>query len=295
MRRAVLTGLVVLWAALPPARGAEGDKATVAYLRGLQRPDGGFLPEAIRKDPPAPTLRSTSSALRALKYKGGDPRDRAACRDFVARCFDKATGGYADRPGGMPDVFATVAGIAAAAELGMPKDEYVTPAVAFLAEKARTFEEIRIAAAGLETAGAKVPQAKAWLVLLAKIQKSDGTFGEGPGAARDTGGAAVVLLRLTGELPHRAEVLKVLRAGQRPDGGFGKADTMKSDLETTYRVLRCFHMLKEKPADAAEVRAFIRKCRNADGGYGVAPGQPSTVSGTYFAAMIDHWLDAMSR
>ena len=56
------------------------------------------------------------------------------------------------------------------------------------------------------------------------------------------------------------------------------------------RVMRAFHMLKEKPADVAAFRAFVAKCRNADGGYGVAPGQPSNAGGTYFASIILHWL-----
>ena len=70
----------------------------------------------------------------------------------------------------------------------------------------------------------------------------------------------------------------------------GKAGAKGSDLETTYRVMRAFHLLKEKPKDVAKLKEFISKCRNADGGYGVAPGQPSTVSGTYYAAVVGKWL-----
>ena len=55
--------------------------------------------------------------------------------------------------------------------------------------------------------------------------------------------------------------------------------------------MRCFMMLKEKPARVEALRTYIAKCRNADGGYGVAPAEPSTVSGTYYAAIIRKWLD----
>jgi hypothetical protein len=62
-------------------------------------------------------------------------------------------------------------------------------------------------------------------------------------------------------------------------------------LESSYRIMRCFMMLKEKPADVDAFKGFIAKCRNRDGGYGVAPGQPSSVGATYFASIILHWLD----
>ena len=84
--------------------------------------------------------------------------------------------------------------------------------------------------------------------------------------------------------------MQALKKGQRADGAFGKENTSGSDLESTYRILRAFVMLKEKPRDVAALRAFVAKCQNADGGYGVAPGQPSSVSGTYFAGIILHWL-----
>jgi hypothetical protein len=125
---------------------------------------------------------------------------------------------------------------------------------------------------------------------VAKLRNADGTFGKGDGQARDTGSAAVVLLRLAGKVDHADQVLKTIKAGQRADGGFGKADAAGSDLETSYRVMRAFWMLKEKPAEVEKLRAFVAKCRNDDGGYGVAPGQPSTASGTYFASIILHWL-----
>jgi hypothetical protein len=107
--------------------------------------------------------------------------------------------------------------------------------------------------------------------------------------ARDTGGSVVTVLRLGGKTSDRC--VKVLKAGQRQNGGYGKADSdSASDLETTYRVMRCFVMLKARPDNVEGVRSFVAKCRNADGGYGVAPGQPSSVGGTYFAAIITHWL-----
>jgi prenyltransferase beta subunit len=271
------------------AQSAEERKATVAWLQGLQADDGGFLPAANRQSKSG--LRSTSSALRALKYFQGAPKDKPAAADFVAKCFDKDTGGFAGRPGGTPDVPTTAVGLMAVVELGNTTGK-VEPALKYLGQNVKTFEDIRIAAAGCEAVRAQpTPAAEAWLKELVKMRHEDGTFGTGDGAARDTGGAVVAVLRLGGEVPHKDNVLKTIRAGQRGDGGWGKADAKGSDLESSYRVMRCFHMLKEKPDSVERLKEFIAKCRNKDGGCGTAPGQESSVGGTYYAATILHWLE----
>jgi prenyltransferase beta subunit len=279
---------------LAPARSQTVDekKQTVEYVRSLQVEGNGFLaakplPGGSRAEP---SLRPSSSALRALKYFGGESRDAKACAKFVERCWNKADGGFGDMPSSpKPDVFSTAVGLMAVVELKLPQEPYVEPAVKFLADNAKDFEQIRIAAAGLEAVGKRPKIADTWLAEIAKLRNADGTYGKGAGVARDTGGAVAAVLRLGGKLEDRDKVVKALKDGQRPDGGYGKADAKGSDLETTYRVLRSLHMLKEKP-DVAKLRDFVAKCRNADGGYGVAPGDKSTVGGTYFAGIILHWL-----
>ena len=172
----------------------------------------------------------------------------------------------------------------------MAADLYGPGAIKFLTEHVRSFEEIRIAAAGLEAVQGKSPKNQAWLNEVMKMQNSDGTFGKGAGQARATGGAVVTILRLGGVVKDKELVLKVLREGQRLNGGYGKADNEQvSDLESTYRVMRCFMMLGAAPDRVEGLRTFIAKCRNEDGGYGVAPGQPSSLSGTYYAAIIRYW------
>src|SRR5262245_62752730 len=61
-----------------------------------------------------------------------------------------------------------------------------------------------------------------------------------------TGGAVVAELRLGRAAENKAAVLKALKEGQRPDGGYGKEGAKGSDLETTYRVLRAFHRSEER-------------------------------------------------
>ncbi len=295
MKRLTLAALFV--AVVGPGLRAQSTadrETTVGWLQGLQAADGGFLQASAN---PADnrmsksSLRSTTSALRALKYFGGKPRDLKAAGTFIEQCFDRTTGGFADRPGGKPDVATTAIGIMAVVEAKLPTQPYADAVLKYLDDNAKTFDDIRIAVAGLEALGKKGSRTDAWLKEVARLRHEDGTYGEGDGTARDTGGATVVLLRLGAEVPHRANVIRAIRAGQRVDGGWGKAGEKGSDLESSYRVMRCFHMLKERPADVDKLKNFIVRCFNKEGGYGTAPGQPSTASGTYFAGIILHWLD----
>ncbi len=285
MKRTIVA-LAVLLLAGPSGQSAEPNKATIAYLQKLQNADGGFRPAA---DKPLSSLRATSSALRALKYFGGDALDRARAGDFVKSCFDKKSGGFADTPGGKPDVVLTAVGIMAVVELKLPLGEYETPAIRYLSEHVKTFEDIRIAVAGLEAVHKKSPKNEEWLEQVLKMQNPDGTYGKGGGQARATGSAVVALLRMGGKAEKRDAILRAINEGQRKSGGFGK-EGEEGDLETTYRVVRCFHMLKTKPSGTEKVREFIGKCRNADGGYGIKPGQPSAVGPTYFAGIVLSWL-----
>jgi hypothetical protein len=288
MKRLLLLGLcLVLVPVVVCAQSPDQKKATVAYLQQLQQKDGGFAPAAGQAKS---SLRTTSSALRALKYFGGDAKDRDAAATFVKSCFDKDSGGFVDLPGGKPDVAVTAVGFMAVVELKLPTEPYEPGILKYLGDNARNFDQIRIAAAGVEALGKQPPQAQAWLEQVRKMANADGAFGKGDGAARDTGSAAVVLLRLAGKVENPDVILKALNAGQRNDGGFGKADAKGSDLESSYRVMRAYHMLKAKPAKAQALREFVARCRNNDGGYGVEPGSPSNVSGTYYASIILHWL-----
>jgi prenyltransferase beta subunit len=271
---------------------AQQRKETVAYLQDCQQPDGGFVPAKARSaqtDVAKSSLRASSAALRAVKYFGGEPRDRAACGRFVQRCFDEAGGGFADHPGTEADVISAAVGIMALVELKLPVDKYRATTIKYLAEHVKSFEDIRIAAAGLEAIEARPPAADSWLEQIAKLRHGNGTYGAADGVARASGGAVVAVLRLGGKVERPDTVLQALKTGQRADGGFGKEQAKNSDLESCYRVLRAFVMLKDKP-DVERIRSFVATCRNPDGGYGVAPGEPSSVGATYFASIILHWL-----
>lgn len=288
-----LTAVFVLIATAVLARAQDGDKQTIEFVQKLQTPDGGFL---MKEPPPEarltarPTLRATSAAVRALHYLGGKLLDPKGAATFVASCYDEKSGGFADQPSLRPDVTSTAIGLLAIVDLKMPREPYVDGALRYFADNVKSFEDIRIAAAGLEKLDRKSAKHDEWLAAVKKLQNADGTFGKDHGLARDTGGASVVLLRLGETLPKKAAVLKAMRDGQQDNGGFGKGEN-DADLETTYRVMRCFMMLKEQPTRVEGLRTFVAKCRNEDGGYGIAPGEPSTVPATYFATIVKKWLE----
>jgi prenyltransferase beta subunit len=294
MRRILLLSILFVPSTLV-AQTADEKKATIKFLSDLQQPDGGFI--AAPLDPksdtrPKSSLRATSAALRAIKYLGGELSNRPKTIQFVKSCFDRPKGLFADQPGSKADVSTTAVGIMAAAELF--SDEFdPTRSVDYLVRNSKTFEERRLAVAGMESAMSFPDGINEWFTQIQKSANSTGTFGNGDGEARETGGVAAMFLRASRKLPddQRKNIVAALQKGQQPDGGYGKAGEKSSDGETTYRVMRAFHLLGEMPKDVAKLKNFQAKCRNADGGYGVSPGQPSTVSGTYYVAAIGQWLE----
>jgi len=289
--------LILLCCAIPTTARAQVDdpahKGTIKYVQKLQQKNGGFL--AAPADPKSnravlPTLRATSAAIRILKYLGSEVPHKEACAKFVAGCYDQTTGGFSDRPGKPnPDVFTTAVGLMAAADLGLPAESYQAGAIKYLAENVKTFEEVRIAVAGLERIQAKSPKADAWLALVEEKGKAKAPEG---GVARAVASFAVTKLRLGVALPNADQVKKKLQKDQRPSGGYGKGGAENADLESSYRVMRGLMMLKALPAEVEGLRSFVLKCRsNDDNGYGVAPGEPSTMGATYYAIILLHWLE----
>jgi prenyltransferase beta subunit len=289
---ASLTCLVCIAPARAQTPEIQNKAQTVLYVQRLQTKDGGFLPaatDANNKPLTKASLRATSSALRVLKYFGGKLADKDGCVKFVAACFDKASGGFSDTPGGKPDVVTTAVGVMAVAELGMPQDPYYSAAVKYLGDNVQSFDDVRIAAAALETLKTPGPKEKEWRDLATNLKLP--AAGD-EGRPRLLASKVVTLLRLGDKAGAKEQVVKELQSGQRSNGGYGKDESLRSDLETTYRVMRALWMLDARPPSVEGLHNFIHKCRNEDGGYAVAPGDPSSVSGTYYAAIITYWLDA---
>jgi prenyltransferase beta subunit len=259
------------------------DRDSIDFLIRLNQEDGGYAPH-LQAAPARSSLRATAAAVRALRYFGSKPASPAVTAGFIERCYDKRSGGFADFPGQRPTVATTAVGAMAAVDLNLSPDVYRDGAVRYLSDNAKLFEDIRIAAAAFEAMKLRPPKAADWL------RKYENPAGSGPETALVAGGTTVLILRLGGTIENRNVVLKTMLSGQRSDGGFGSPARDESDLDSTYRVMRAFMMMKERPAEPDRVRDFITKCRHQTGGYGTTPGDPPSAAGTYYAAAVLHWL-----
>ena len=283
----ILVALTMAPAANPKAADVRG---AVAFLTTHQLPSGGFVTTLPGKgEAPVPSLRTTRTAVRAYRLLGADVPNPDRVAAFTLACHDAKTGGFADRPGAAPDPVATAVALMVLRELKRPEGDYLGPGLAFVGEKTAGFEQIRMAATGLEELGKTVPQQKKWAAEVEAGRNPDGSYGKGPGAARATALNAVALQRLGGRVD-AAAVLKVLRAGLRAYGGFGGDAAGGSDLEACYRVVRLFDRLKAKPDRPADLDRFIASCKHKDGTYSTKSGDPPSLHATYHAAELRHWL-----
>jgi prenyltransferase beta subunit len=265
---------------------AELDQ-TGRYIAAFANGDGGFAAAPGQSS----SLGSTSSALRILKYVGGAIPDVVKTIEYVKSCVDPSTGGFAPMPGGKADTRTTAVGLMALAELKLLGDPIAARAVAYLkkAVKPEDFEDVRLAAAGLEAAVDTEPP-PAWLAALDDVPREDDHVGSGSAAPGMTGGAIVALLRLGRKFPPEeiARYAEFLRKAQTSTGGWAKDDSGASDAGTSYRIMRYFWMTKERP-DLARLRAYLASCRQSDGGYGDAPGAPASPGATYLATVMLYW------
>src|SRR5205823_7649402 len=126
-----------------------------------------------------------------------------------------AGGGFAQMPGGKPEIITTAVGLMAASELKIADPSMVRGAVAYLGKNARSFEEVRMSIAGLEAAGVSGPDMPRWSRQIQALRNPDGSFGSGPGQAFATGGAAAAILRMGLKLDRRDAVVAAIKAGQR--------------------------------------------------------------------------------
>src|SRR5262249_7054917 len=248
---ALLYAFSLAWA-VPPARAQTPAEfaQTVAFAAAHQNKDGGFAAKVGQ----ASSLGATNTGLKILKHVGGSVPDVLGCIRYVKSCSDSG-GGFAQTPGGKPDVVTTAIGLMAAAELKIANKATIEQATAYLGKNAKSFEEVRMAIAGLEAVAASSPDFPRWHEQIESMRNPDGTFGAGPGQAYATGGAAAAILRMGLKLDKRDAVIAAIKAGQREGGAWSK-DAGPTDLGNTYRVMRALYMLREKP-DVDRLLSFV--------------------------------------
>ena len=281
---AIAAGVVVGARSAPGQTPAELGQ-TARYVAAFQNPEGGFAPGPGKGS----TLGATSSAIRTLGYVTGSAKDFPGAVAYVKACFDADSGGFAPIPGGKPDVGTSASGLMAIGALKLDPAPYADKATAYLGQNAKTFEEIRIAVAGLEAIAKTAPDFGRWTAQVEADKNPDGTFGKGNAMARATGSVAVALLRMGVKFDdsREAAIVKALRDGQKTDGGWGEGDG-PSDLGSSYRIMRAFWMLKQKP-DLDNLRAYVARHRQSDGGYAAKPGGAAEPGPTYTCSIMSYW------
>ncbi len=279
----ILAALAAAWIAPTATAQTPAEMAqTAAFAAAHQNKDGGFAPKVGQPS----SLGSTNTGLRVLRHVGGSVPDVLACVNFVKSCRVPG-GGFAATPGGKPDVVTTAIGLLAASELKINDSELIREAVAFLGKSARSFEEVRMAAAGLEAIGVSSPDAPRWFQQIQRMRNPDGTFGTGASVPFATGGSAAAILRLGMPLERRDAIVRAIRDGQRYEGGWSKDDG-PPDLSSSYRIMRALFMLHERP-DIDRLLRFVASCRKPDGSYSTTPGGTGDLSGTYYATILISW------
>ena len=293
MKRGGIVGLAGCWVILATGQTGWGQSPadlaeTARFVANFQNPDGGFASKTGGES----SLGATSSALRVLGYTAGSVRDVPGVIAYVKSCYDEASGGFAPTPGGKPDVNTTTSGLNSLDALHLDAKPYVDKAVAYFGKAALTYEEVRIAIAGLGAVKATSPDFPRWTAeVINKDRNFDGTYGIGAAQPKATGGSAAALLRMgmTLEPDPRAAIVGALRAGQHDDGGWGAGvGDDPSDLGSSYRIMRALFMLKEKP-DLTKLRAYIARHKQSDGGYASTPDGTADIGGTYLCAIMNYW------
>lgn len=266
-------------------------KETLEYLYALQKPDGSFGLSALV---PKSDLPSTSAVVRAIVYFGGQVPNADKTREYLRSC-QNADGGFAASPGGSSQVRTTALAVLALVELGEKNKAALGRATKYLEAHAKTFEDIRIAAAAFEALQMQPSKKtlKSWQLEILRGRNSDGTFGKPGDVARDTGSAVACLLRLGLPVQNEDVAAKAMIQGQQSDGGWGRGG-QPSDLESTYRVMRALYMLKQKP-NLEAVAKFVASCRTSEGAYSLRPAEAASPQATYFASAILRWIQNWPR
>ena len=199
---------MVAFAASPSFAQTPAEFAqTAAFAAAHQNQDGGFAAKVGQKS----SLGATNSGAQVLLHVGGSVPDVLGCIKFVKSCRD-SSGGFAPEPGGKPDVVTTAIGLMAASELKIADPDMVKAAIDYFGKNAKSFEEVRMAIAGLEATRTPSPDFPRWLEQIEGLREPDGTFGKGADKAYATGG------RRRGNLADGAEARKSRRHHQRDQG-----------------------------------------------------------------------------
>ena len=185
---------------------------TAAYAAAHQNADGGF---AASPGQPS-TLGATNTGIRVLDYVGGSIPDVAACIAFVKSC--KVPGsGFAQTPGGKPDVVTTAIGLLGrrGAEDRRQGDDRRRHRL-FRRQFRDRSRKSGCRSRASRRSSAKSPDFPRWAEQIEAMRQPDGSFGAGSSKAFATGGRR-------GGHPAHGHAAREARGGHRRDQGWSAA------------------------------------------------------------------------
>jgi prenyltransferase beta subunit len=264
---------------------------TLTYLHALRRKEGGYADHAGNA---RSGLQHTANAWKALCLLEDELPEPRATLAFVHHCFDRASGGFCERPRGAPTVLCTALALALLRGLrdqgGLA--EYSPATARFLAEQARSAMDHFFVVAAHDEGDLAGPPPTTSVEFFRERRLPDGTFGDSTFANAI---AACALLRAGGKLPQPATIVSRLLSAQTSEGGF--ADLAgPPDLLTTYAATRALALLaRQREAaigpgpDQAALDRYLRGLRRPEGGYAMCAGGATSAGATYHALAVSAW------
>ena len=163
----------------------------------------------------------------------------------------------------------------------------VKEAIEYLGKNAKSFEEVRMAIAGLEAVPLHRPTFRAGSSRSRRC--ANPTAHSARGRARHTrpAGAAAAILRMGLKLENRDAIIDAIKAGQRAEGGWSKDDG-PPDLGATYRVMRALYMLARSPT-WIDCSRSSRGAASPTAAMRAVPAAPATWAEPTTATIIIRW------
>jgi prenyltransferase beta subunit len=262
----------------------KDQKNTISFLQQLQQPDGGYA--GLLSDHGS-ALRSTLSAVKALKLLNTSPLNASTTVHFIQSRFDKNAGSFADGLTNEPSVSSTACALLALHDLGMQSilTEVLAPSVNYMTAAAISAADHFMIIAVFDECQLPPPPPERSVSFFYSIRQQDGSFGECPFLNAI---ACAALLRAGQKVTPIEPVIKTILNAQHKDGSF-KSNSQPSHLMTTYAAMRLLTMLGIPPA-LEGLKNYLFSLHNTSGGFSFEPAGQASADATYQVITIFQWM-----
>lgn len=256
------------------------------FLEQLQREDGGYADTSLNSES---SVNSTNSVVKVLGHVGWPVANAERIGEFIDRCLDKATGGFAQAPGAEANAFATASALIVLHGIGDAGRfaRYWDHASAFMNALADSQYDHFMVISAYDECGIRGSSPSRSIAYF----EEKGEMGRYGNDVAEVAIAVASLLRLGRPVKDPEFQTATLLAGQCSDGGFGPDGA--SDLFTSYCVLRALVLLAGEPG-LGRLSGYVDRLERTDG-YTVRAGEPSSAGATYMALTLRGWIGALQK